>query len=96
MLTNVARHSEATAVVVQLRQDAENLLLCVSDNGRGITEGQRRESLGLLGMQERAEMFGGKVEVRGVVGKGTDVTMKIPLRRAVKSSGTPKKERLLT
>ena len=95
MLTNVARHAQATAVVVRLYEDTENLILFVSDNGRGITEGERRNSLGLLGMQERAGNFGGKVEIRGVVGKGTDVTLKIPLAKVFKKSG-PKKERLLT
>ena len=97
MLTNVARHAQATAVVVRLCQDAENVLLSVSDNGRGITEGERRNSLGLLGMQERAATFGGKVEIRGVVGKGTDVNVKIPLTRVFKANcGSPKKVRLLS
>ena len=97
MLTNVARHAQATAVVVRLYQDTENVLLSVSDNGRGITEGERRNSLGLLGMQERAATFGGKVEIRGVVGKGTDVNVKIPLTRVFKANcGAPKKVRLLS
>jgi two-component system sensor histidine kinase UhpB len=96
MMTNVARHSEATSVVVSLMQDAENLLLRVSDNGRGITECERRDALGLLGMQERAWMFGGEVEIRGTAGKGTDVTLKVPLLRVAKSNGAPRKERLLS
>ena len=94
MLTNVARHSQATAVVVRLYQDTEDLVLCVSDNGRGITEGERRNSLGLLGMQERAGMVGGEVEIRGVEGKGTDAKLKIPLSRVLKPNAAPKKERL--
>jgi PAS domain S-box-containing protein len=95
MLTNVARHSEATAVVVSLSQDAENLLLCVSDNGRGITEGERRNALGLLGMQERAGIFGGKVDIRSAAGKGTVANLRIPLPKASEPIKGPHKERLL-
>ena len=95
MLTNVARHAQATSVSVHLREDAENLLLCVTDNGRGITEGERRASLGLRGMQERAGLFGGKVEIRGALGKGTTASMRIPLRRTFDTTPeAPAKDRL--
>jgi len=95
MLTNVARHSEATGVVVSLSHDTENLLLCVSDNGRGITEGERRNALGLLGMQERAGIFGGKVDIRSAPGKGTVANLRIPLPKAPEPIKGPHKERLL-
>jgi len=94
MLTNVARHSQATAVVVRLDQDREHLMLSVRDNGRGITEGERRESLGLLGMSERAGIFGGRVEITGATGVGTLAVMKIPLKHIVDRACEPKKERL--
>jgi PAS domain S-box-containing protein len=92
MLTNVARHSGATAVVVHLRDDAHNLILSVSDNGRGITDGERGNALGLLGMQERAGMFGGKVEIRSAIGQGTVATMRIPLGNAAAVNGGNPKE----
>ena len=95
MLTNVARHSEATAVVVQLSYDADHLSLCVSDNGRGITEGERRNALGLLGMQERAGIFGGRVDIRSAAGKGTVANMRIPLTKVADPVRAPHKERLL-
>jgi PAS domain S-box-containing protein len=95
MLTNVARHSQATNVVVRLDQDREHLMLSVRDNGRGITEGERRESLGLLGMSERAGIFGGRVEITGASGVGTLAVMKIPLKHIVgERASEPKKERL--
>ena len=95
MLTNVARHSEASAVKVLLSRDSENLMLSVTDNGRGITEGERREALGLLGMQERAGIFGGRVDIRSAAGKGTMACMKIPLAKVPEAIRTPPKERLL-
>jgi len=93
MLTNVARHSAASEVAVHLVEEGGNLLLCVRDNGRGITESERSDALGLLGMQERAGKFGGKVEIRGAMGKGTVASMRIPLQKIARA---PKKERLLS
>jgi PAS domain S-box-containing protein len=94
MLTNVARHSQATAVVVRLNQDKQNLILSVKDNGRGITEAELRQSLGILGMQERAVIFGGSVEIAGVPGVGTEAVMRIPLKNITERMAEPKKERL--
>jgi len=78
-LTNVARHSEATEVCVRLRADADSSTLEVEDNGKGIEEKNIRssKSLGLLGMRERAQMFGGRFTVTGTPGIGTKVTVEI-------------------
>jgi signal transduction histidine kinase len=79
-LTNVARHAQATEVQVTLLTDANAFTLVVHDNGRGITEADRRlsKSLGLLGMRERAMQFGGLVSVVGVSNQGTTVTLMVP------------------
>jgi signal transduction histidine kinase len=95
MLTNVARHSQATSVAVHLSHDSENLMLSVTDNGRGITDCERRNALGLLGMQERAGMFGGKVDIRSAAGKGTIAAMRIPMLKVPEPIRAPHKERLL-
>ncbi len=80
-LTNVARHSEAKRVSVTLKQEDSTLTLEVTDNGTGITPGQKDDpnSLGLLGMKERAVIFGGQVKIHGVSGKGTNVKVEMPL-----------------
>jgi signal transduction histidine kinase len=64
-----------------MRADAGRLLLEVQDNGKGITETELSgsKSLGLLGMRERAMAFGGSVEFAGAGGKGTRVTVVLPL-----------------
>jgi signal transduction histidine kinase len=84
ILTNVARHSRATRVDIELRDGEERLELDVTDNGIGIPEGELRgrKSLGLLGMQERALLFGGEVNVSGVPGQGTRVAVRIPIPKA--------------
>ena len=81
LLTNVARHANATRVKVAL-DESDKLRLSVEDNGRGIKEEQHRgtKSLGLLGLRERVQPFGGSLEIRGVEGKGTRVTVEIPLQ----------------
>ena len=81
LLTNVARHARATRVEVAMRVEAGRLVLEVHDNGKGIAEAELSgaKSLGLLGMRERATAFGGTVEFAG--GKGTRVTVVLPLQR---------------
>lgn len=80
-LTNITRHSRATQVDVQLEQVDDSLRLRVRDNGVGFEPArvQDKHSLGLLGMQERAEIMGGSFQVESEVGKGTIVTMVVPL-----------------
>jgi PAS domain S-box-containing protein len=80
-LTNVLRHAQATRVDITAKKEADEFVLTVSDNGRGITEEEQAglPSLGLLGMRERANLIGGKIQITGVEGKGTDVTLRVPI-----------------
>ncbi len=82
-LTNIIRHAQATQVSVAMRVEDGMLVLTVTDNGRGITEAERlsRRSLGLLGMQERAHLIGGRVEMAGLKGAGTSLHVRVPLAR---------------
>jgi signal transduction histidine kinase len=81
MLTNVARHAKATRVDISMKVDSNSLMLEVHDNGKGIADAAMRgpKSLGLLGMRERAALFGGDLRIAGVPGEGTKVTVSIPL-----------------
>ena len=83
-LTNVARHAHAGAVRINLRERGRTLTLTVRDNGRGITKKELSsvESIGLLGMTERARLLGGRVTITGVAGRGTTVTVHVPTPRA--------------
>jgi signal transduction histidine kinase len=87
-LTTVVRHAEATEVRVELREDADELVLIVQDNGKGMTESQitRSKSLGLIGMQERARSWGGRVMFQATPGKGTTVTVRVPLVNATEET----------
>jgi PAS domain S-box-containing protein len=80
VLTNVARHARATRVEISMEKRDGDLVLKVCDDGRGIRESDISDtrSLGLLGMRERAVVFGGVVEIEGGSGRGTTVTVSIP------------------
>jgi PAS domain S-box-containing protein len=80
-LTNVARHSFAGRVDVTLGTEKGILTLAVVDNGRGFNalELSESECLGVAGMQERASLAGGVLDVQSRPEKGTRVYFKVPL-----------------
>ncbi len=81
LLTNVARHANATRVNVTIAEGDTSLGLTVEDNGRGIKakEIESPRSLGFLGLRERVLAFGGSVDVKGDEGKGTRVSVSVPM-----------------
>ncbi len=83
-LTNISRHAHATEVEIRLEARPGQIVLEVSDNGRGITttEASAENAIGLLGMRERAQMVGASVTISGRAGAGTRVLMTVPLHRA--------------
>jgi signal transduction histidine kinase len=80
-LTNIARHSGASRVEVELSEQDGELLLAIRDNGRGAKSNElsNPSSMGILGMKERAYAFGGRVEITGEDGQGTSVMVKMPI-----------------
>lgn len=82
-LTNVARHASAARVDVRLARSNGDLVLEVCDDGIGIPEGKlsQDQSLGILGMRERATLLGGDLAISSVWGQGTTVTVRIPEAR---------------
>ncbi len=79
-LTNVARHSGARTVWVTLSETADDLVMEVADDGRGLAEGalSKPGSLGILGMRERATLAGGAVALTGRPGGGLTLTVRMP------------------
>jgi signal transduction histidine kinase len=85
-LENIVRHAEARTILVSLSNPGATLRLRIADDGRGAAtesgsapsteEGAR---MGVLGMQERAAMIGGRLEIRSEVGQGTEVLLQVPV-----------------
>ncbi|GAB3767111.1 hypothetical protein GCM10028796_27720 [Ramlibacter monticola] len=83
-LQNVAKHAEATQVEVELNSEGDYLLLRVQDDGIGFRPSQPRkpQSLGLVGLRERAQLMRGELRVDSSPGAGTRVEARIPTTRA--------------
>ncbi len=80
-LTNIARHAGATRVRVTLTQEAGGLSLKIVDNGVGISEemANRADTLGLAGIREQVEEYGGETRIEGRPGAGTEITVTLPV-----------------
>jgi two-component system sensor histidine kinase UhpB len=78
-LTNVARHAGAQRVELSLEQLGDEVVLTVSDDGRGLAPGALSASHGIHGMRERAMLIGGQIGIDGAPGRGTRVRLSIPL-----------------
>lgn len=87
-MTNVLRHAEATQVQVALMRHSKSLVLRIEDNGKGISPEQTVNplSLGILGIRERVRFWGGKSFFTGSPGKGTTMTVSIPILQKKVSS----------
>lgn len=87
-LRNVAKHARATEVNVTLAFDAGEVTLTIHDNGIGFDAPEapnayaRAGHFGLMGMQERAQLFGGNVYVKSERGKGTRLVAYVPTQNA--------------
>jgi signal transduction histidine kinase len=64
-----------------MNKEAGHLALTIGDDGRGITEAEKSasQSLGLLGMRERVNLLGGDITIEGSDGRGTVVTVRVPI-----------------
>ena len=83
-LTNVMKHAGATRVSVVLNRQDGTVAAVIEDDGRGFDLEEKkpggRPGLGLVGMQERATLLGGRVTVESTPGSGTSVFVRIPLQ----------------
>jgi signal transduction histidine kinase len=83
-LTNVAKHANASHAVVKLEIHPAQACVTIHDDGRGFDlekmRGQGRTGWGLLGIQERALLLGGRYEIDSEPGHGTRVRVTVPLK----------------
>ena len=89
-LTNVTKHARASLAKVSIRIQPGGICMEISDNGKSFDVkhalgSRRRGALGILGMRERVELIGGTFAIASVQGKGTSVSVRIPLRNGIKA-----------
>lgn len=82
-LTNVSKHSGASKVFIRLEKDKDDLILKVTDNGKGITSEKMENpfSLGLVGMHERANIINANLLIISKKDAGTTVQLKVNIKR---------------
>jgi signal transduction histidine kinase len=82
-LTNVSRHAQATTCRVFVQRLASSVIVTVEDDGVGLrgpgVNSTRRDGLGLIGIRERVSDLGGRFRIEGNGGKGTRLTIELPL-----------------
>jgi signal transduction histidine kinase len=84
-LHNVARHSQAKTVTVQMSRERDQVFLLVEDDGVGFSKlalKNERPRFGLEGIRERIGMLGGKVRITSAKGKGARLEIRVPAARS--------------
>ncbi|MGH9629119.1 MAG: sensor histidine kinase, partial [Bryobacteraceae bacterium] len=88
-LTNCARHSQATAIELNVHKQNGRIEMEVRDNGIGLPTGEMKKTgLGLRGMQERVRDLGGKIAISSSPSEGTTLAVELPLATGIKDEQT--------
>lgn len=80
-LNNCKKHANTKICNIEIEAKNKMVQMVVRDHGCGFhySEGEKIPSLGLAGMKERAEFLGGNIKIESTVGKGTTITIKLPI-----------------
>ena len=95
-LQNVHKHAHASAVGIAWSGANDNWVLHVTDDGMGfdlVKAARHKKSVGLLSMRERAELIGGSLQIQSTPGKGTAVTLLLPVEKKGEPLRARRKER---
>jgi signal transduction histidine kinase len=84
-LTNVVRHSNAKKLLISLKREEGSFILSIQDDGIGFDKQKvaDKNTLGILGMRERALMIDGTYDIISTPGKGTTVFVAVPLHELI-------------
>lgn len=90
-LSNAVKHAAATQVCVLIahERDHARLKLIIADDGRGFDPAKVNSGMGLIGMRERAQAFGGALSIQSRPGEGTTVRVSLCVREEARASGPP-------
>ena len=79
-LTNVAKHADASQVVITFSRSGNRQVFCIRDDGCGFDPNSTTKGLGLVGIHERVKMLGASVEIASRTGRGTAIEVSITSR----------------
>ena len=83
VFSNIIRHSKATAIKITINFENSVFAAVIEDNGKGFNLGKADkkdyENFGIIGMKERAEILGGTLSIKTKAGRGTTITLNIPV-----------------
>jgi signal transduction histidine kinase len=86
-LTNCARHSQAKNIRVQLKETGGRLAVSIEDDGVGFEQDGVAYGLGLLGITERVRELSGEVSIVSAPGRGTRISVSLPIERDAAATG---------
>jgi two-component system sensor histidine kinase DegS len=93
----VIKHAQATRVIVSVKRGPSGISVSIQDDGRGLnpqslqtapSRHERKPTLGLVSMAERAKLLAGEIEIQSAQGKGTRLTLTLPLPPLEKNGKT--------
>jgi two-component system, NarL family, sensor histidine kinase UhpB len=70
---NILKHARAKQILIRLYQEADKVILCIKDNGRGFDTSTTTHGVGLINIQTRASLFKGEMKINSSPGNGTEV-----------------------
>lgn len=79
-LNNIIKHSSASYAEIQIKQNAGQVSVCITDNGDGFKEEELNKGVGLRTIMSRAKLYNGKATITSMPGKGTTVEIRVPLK----------------
>ena len=84
LLSNIANHSQASQVIIQMDTSANGLRVSIEDNGKGfdVEKASENSGMGLKVIRDRVQLLGGTMEVHSSVGHGTHILFQIPVTSA--------------
>ncbi|MBA3786383.1 MAG: hypothetical protein H0X15_12765, partial [Acidobacteria bacterium] len=82
-VNNIIRHSNAAAVRIDFALVDKELILQISDDGKGFDKAREYDGNGLLNIKKRAEDCGGQLEIDSTANAGTKIVLRLKLKSAV-------------
>jgi signal transduction histidine kinase len=91
-LSNAVTHGHAQKIALEVTFEADSVKLTVSDDGEGFSpeDGVSSGHFGLLDMRERASSMGSELQIQSTPGRGTAVSVQVPLTASITTDGEAK------